>query len=119
MATSVFCKHIDNAVRSGEDAFWEAIHKQYPEIRSGDFTPEQHQAFWNACNTAVLGWLKNNSITPHFTIYDKEGEVTKLDVSAAEILADKELPESVAVWSVFATVGEIEEFGDVIVERFL
>jgi hypothetical protein len=47
-------------LEDAQAAFWESIGRAYPEVTSGDFSPEQTMDFERACKQAVQGWLDNN-----------------------------------------------------------
>lgn len=50
----------DLAATFAERAFWAAVAKEFPEIKSGDFPPNATVEFERACNAAVREWLLHN-----------------------------------------------------------
>lgn len=52
---------IDSAVSDAQEAFWAEIVKHYPEITTGDFPPDAHLAFEEACLKAATVWVEGNS----------------------------------------------------------
>ncbi|KKK50408.1 hypothetical protein LCGC14_3125340, partial [marine sediment metagenome] len=52
---------INRAVINGQDAFWEAVKKEFPEIKTGDFAPDAEYDFGVSCNLAVIRWVGANS----------------------------------------------------------
>lgn len=48
------------AATKAQDAFWAEIAKSFPEIKTGDFTPDQQLAFDKAIRAAVNQWVENN-----------------------------------------------------------
>lgn len=54
-------KRIANAVEEAQEAFWAAIGKAFPEIKTGDFPPDAQAAFDAACESAVETWVTGNS----------------------------------------------------------
>lgn len=43
-----------------QDAFWAVVAREFPEITTGDFSPDATLAFDDACEKAVLIWIQSN-----------------------------------------------------------
>ena len=52
---------IKEAATQGQLAFWEAIRKEFPEIKTGDFAPDAVYDFDLACSMAIVRWIGANS----------------------------------------------------------
>lgn len=52
---------IYQAVINGQEEFWKAVAKEFPEIKTGDFAPGAEYDFGVACNMAVIRWVGANS----------------------------------------------------------
>lgn len=48
------------AIAEAEGVFWEAVAEHFPEIESGDFSPEQLADWSAATRRAVDAWVENN-----------------------------------------------------------
>lgn len=48
---------IDHAIIDAQDAFWAAMVKAFPEVKTGDFSPGDTMDFDEACKTAARAWL--------------------------------------------------------------
>ena len=57
----VMIEQMNKAVRRGQLKFWEAVAKEFPEIKTGDFAPDAHNNFTVACAVAVVRWVGANS----------------------------------------------------------
>lgn len=55
-----FKEKIEQAVEEAEGAFWQAVAAKFPEVTTGDFSPDAASQFSRACELAVLIWLKSN-----------------------------------------------------------
>ena len=55
-----FYKRMIKASANGQQAFWESIRKEFPEINTGDFSPDAQYAFNIACNIATIRWIGAN-----------------------------------------------------------
>ncbi len=53
-------RDIEIAVENGMDAFWTSVAKKFPQVKSGDFSPEETDKLESAMKAAVSSWLKNN-----------------------------------------------------------
>ena len=53
-------KTLEEVVEDAQQSFWASVVEHFPEITSGDFAPDQHINFLNACKTAVRQWVDNN-----------------------------------------------------------
>lgn len=51
----------DQILEEAQSAFWAVIAKNYPNVKTGDFSPEATTAFDDACMTAVTLWLAANT----------------------------------------------------------
>lgn len=51
---------IDKIVMKAENAFWESVEEDFPEIKTGDFIPEQALEFTQAARKAIIQWVANN-----------------------------------------------------------
>ena len=49
------------AIKAADNAFWRVIADEFPEIKTGDFSPEQTASWHKAVVNAVAGWITNNS----------------------------------------------------------
>jgi hypothetical protein len=48
---------LDKIIEKASDEFWKVIVKEFPEVKTGDYSPELTWA-WNAdCKNAVKWWL--------------------------------------------------------------
>lgn len=50
----------DEVLEDAKAAFWAVITKNYPTVKTGDFSPEATEAFDDACLSAVTVWLHTN-----------------------------------------------------------
>lgn len=53
----------DEILQDAQMAFWAVIAKNYPHIKTGDFSPAATCAFDDACLSAVTVWLATNGET--------------------------------------------------------
>lgn len=53
-------EYLNAAIESADQAFWAQIAADYPQVKTGDFAPEQHIAWHEAIETAVRAWLSAN-----------------------------------------------------------
>lgn len=53
--------NFDKILELAQNAFWESIAESYPDIKSGDCSPEALIEFDIACTNVVIHWLENNS----------------------------------------------------------
>ena len=51
---------LDSALRNAQEAFWEVIADEFPEIKSGDFSPGDAFEFDQAIRNAVEAWYDGN-----------------------------------------------------------
>ena len=49
------------AVDAAQDAFWAAVVRHYPQVRSGDLDPETQSEFDALCTHVVAEWLAQNA----------------------------------------------------------
>lgn len=68
---------IDEAVREAENRFWDIIAEHFPEITTGDFPPDAHFKFMNACESAVKVWLNGNE--PNFKFENDTLQIVDLE----------------------------------------
>jgi hypothetical protein len=54
-------QRIETALNKGEDAFWAAVADQFPEITTGDLSPDAAFALTRAMESAILAWVEANS----------------------------------------------------------
>ena len=53
-------KRIEEAAANAQTSFWGTIVDEFPEISSGDFSPESTHIFNKACEEAVREWVYGN-----------------------------------------------------------
>jgi hypothetical protein len=53
-------ERIQEASRKANDAFWEALADQFPEINSGEYPPEEAEMFDLQCLEAARLWVRLN-----------------------------------------------------------
>ena len=51
---------IQLASAKAQEAFWDVIAKEFPEAKSGDFSPADSVAFDSACVQAATAWVEGN-----------------------------------------------------------
>lgn len=51
---------LEEAIERAQTAFWGRITNYYPEVKTGDFGPEETFRFDRACEDAVKTWLRYN-----------------------------------------------------------
>lgn len=73
MDKTILIKRIDAAVRVADEAFWEVIAKQFPEIKTGDLSPDAVFEFSRSCNKVVEQWYNANS--PDSDVKHFEGDI--------------------------------------------
>ena len=56
-------ERIRSAARKGEDAFWAAVAKEFPEATSGDLDPGLAVSLMQTMERAIRAWVDYN-ITP-------------------------------------------------------
>jgi len=57
-------------LEDAQNAFWKVVAERFPEIKTGDFSPEDTIKFDEACESAVLTWLYWNcavQLMPSYT----------------------------------------------------
>ena len=59
-------ERIKKSIEDAQEAFWASMVESYPEVKSGDFPPDAHIAFENACEIAAKIWLEFNHPDPFF-----------------------------------------------------
>lgn len=57
-------KRIAKAVKAAQENFWGEFAEHFPEIKTGDFYPDDSAAFDWACTKATTAWLKYNKPEP-------------------------------------------------------
>ena len=55
-------ERIQEASRKANDAFWEVLAKQFPEINSGDYPPEEAEMFDLQCLEVARLWVRLNEL---------------------------------------------------------
>lgn len=58
------------AAELASDAFWAEIAKNFPEIKTGDFGPEESAAWSQAIARAVETWVTNNTPVKEVIVHD-------------------------------------------------
>ncbi len=53
-------ERIQEASRKANDAFWEVLAEQFPEINSGDYPPEEAEMFELQCLEVARLWVRLN-----------------------------------------------------------
>ena len=53
-------ERIQEASRKANDAFWEVLAEQFPEINSGDYPPEEAEMFDLQCLEVARLWVRLN-----------------------------------------------------------
>lgn len=53
-------ERLHDAIEDAEMAFWTVIAKKYPEIKSGDLSPETAISLEDSLKKVVTIWLNNN-----------------------------------------------------------
>lgn len=54
-------QRINRAAEEGEDAFWEAVAKNFPETKSGDLDPWECMMFSRKLEEIITMWLQANT----------------------------------------------------------
>lgn len=47
-------------VQAAQEAFWQVIAMRFPELTTGDVSPDATEAFDRACHDVVWEWLGSN-----------------------------------------------------------
>jgi len=55
---------ITKAVKAAQENFWGEFAEHFPEIKTGDFYPDDSAAFDWACTKATTAWLQYNKPEP-------------------------------------------------------
>lgn len=58
---------IRRATLAAQDAFWGTFARNFPEVKTGDASPEQALLFDCACDSATTAWIASNYPTKHDT----------------------------------------------------
>ena len=53
-------KRLESVLENAREAFWISVAEQYPEIKSGDFSPSDTLAFEEMTEKYVKVWLDGN-----------------------------------------------------------
>ena len=53
-------ERIQEASRKANDAFWEVLAEQFPEINSGDYPPQEAEMFELQCLEVARLWVRLN-----------------------------------------------------------
>ena len=53
-------ERIEEASRKANDAFWEVLAEQFPEINSGEYPPEEAEMFDLQCLEVARLWVRLN-----------------------------------------------------------
>ncbi len=54
-------ERIAAAVEDAQTQFWNVIQRRFPEIKTGDFSPDAQMKFDGACEEAVRIWIDSNT----------------------------------------------------------
>lgn len=115
-------ERLEQAIEDASNAFWAEIAKQYPEVKTGDFGPEETFAWDEACRRAVRTWLRWNLHVspregsrwalrqpiekyPHFTVpAGYTGTIMEADCDLIRLRMDAHIPgceewDNEIVWS--------------------
>lgn len=57
---AVSSRVIEDAVEDGMEAFWATVAKKFPQVKGGDFGPDETLALEGAMKIAVSSWLTKN-----------------------------------------------------------
>ena len=49
------------ATEEAQQAFWGKVAEHFPEVKTGDFPPEDQLTFDDACERAISRWLYYNT----------------------------------------------------------
>jgi len=55
--------NIDLALNAGLEAFWDAVAKELPECKTGDFPPDAQMEFERVARSAIKYWHSLNVVT--------------------------------------------------------
>lgn len=58
--TTALVNRLHHATVKAQEAFWAAIADEFPEVKSGDFSPAATDAFDSACMSAGSSWVAGN-----------------------------------------------------------
>lgn len=72
---------ISSAIKEAQDAFWSSIKKSFPQITTGDLSPDEQTHFTAACLRVVLSWSMGNMNTSN---PDAESTLYKLRAECLE-----------------------------------
>jgi len=53
-------EYLNKVIESAGQAFWAQIAADYPQVKTGDFPPNEHVVWHKAMETAVRAWLSAN-----------------------------------------------------------
>lgn len=53
-------ERINEAADDAQEAFWEVVAKKFPEVKTGDFSPEAQFAFDGVMKSGIMTWLAGN-----------------------------------------------------------
>ena len=51
---------LEEVMEDAQSHFWASVVSHFPEINTGDFSPEQAIAFDKVCKEAIKSWVENN-----------------------------------------------------------
>jgi hypothetical protein len=92
-------ERVEQVLREATEEFWRIVAYEFPEIRTGDFSPEDTFAQDEANRNAIRAWLRTNS--DKFTPLAEAG-FTEFQTLAVSVLR-KVLPEK---WTLLVTNAE-------------
>jgi hypothetical protein len=65
--TDTLGARLHHAVVRAQDAYWKALAASFPEIQSGDFSPDAAEKFDAACMEAAQNWVDSNRLANNAT----------------------------------------------------
>jgi hypothetical protein len=76
---SISAELIREAVEKARDAFWASLGESFPEITTGDLSPEDTALLETATNAVAVAWLSGN-LPGHIVVIDEDGTVYETDM---------------------------------------
>lgn len=89
-------QRIEEALNSGLQAFWAEIAAAFPEITSGDLSPEVTLKLEQECRSAIEEWVQGNRVVPPFTV----DQLQRLGINVS---GDQDQP---GLWQWFDTINQ-------------
>jgi hypothetical protein len=106
MKNSPTDQKLKKAIEAANNSFWAEIVKHYPEIKTGDFSPEATVRWDQACEKAVTTWINSNRPSDPNVIID--GNAYKMDTDGKTLLGAAVLTDG----SVDNSWYEVSEFDE-------